>query len=148
MAGALAATRGIRNEAIAKLVAQGMEESRAALGVDLLPIAFGWVAMRKMGVRHVPDSLVLRVLGAEDVEHPVAECPLFNAAYDIANDLFDNGFTDLFPHSVVEALCFSSADVKALTKALGENENLNLGEIEFTSVLFGYTPQDIEEIGW
>ena len=51
MAAALAATSGNRDGAIAKLVAEGGDESRTALGVDLLPIAFGWAAMAKMGVR-------------------------------------------------------------------------------------------------
>ena len=147
MAAVLTATNGSRDEAIAKLVSAGGDELRAALGVDLLPIAFGWAAMAKMGVRRFPESLVLRVVGADDVEFPISACPLFTTAHEIATDIFSNGFTDLFPQSVVQALCFGSADVKAVMKAVDKDKSLDLGQIEFTSILFGYTPENIEEAG-
>ena len=38
---------------------------------------------------------------------------------------------------------FLSADVKALTKALDRDKSLNISELEFTSILFGYSPDEI-----
>ena len=143
MAEALEATRGNRDEAIEKLVNTGGNELRSALGVDLLPIAFGWAAMEKMGIQTFPESLLLRAIGVEDVDYPIAECPLFLSAHNTARDIFENGFTDLFPQSVVQLLCFLSADVKALTKALDRDKSLNVSELEFTSILFGYSPDEI-----
>lgn len=133
---------GERDNAIKLLVEEGFSNIAAALRVDLVPIAFGWALLKKMGVQQFPSEFDLSDTG-EKVH--VSNSHVFTAALSIALDVFQNGYTEMFSQRVVEMIITHSAEVDALNKALNSDPNLNLSEVTLSSSLFGYTSKEFQQ---
>ena len=130
---------GDRERAIANLVKDGFSELAASLRSDLIPMAFGWCLLKKMGVTEFPSKFNFQDTG----EHVmVADSHVFIAALGLARDVFENGYTEIFSKRVVEMLVSHSAEVDALNKALNSMPDLELSEVTLSSSLFGYTSED------
>ena len=131
-----------RSGAVRHLVNEGLSEVAAGLRADLVPMAFGWALLKKMGVVNFPSYFELTENG-DKVK--VSESHVFTAALGIAIGIFENGYNEIFSKKVVEMLIAHSAEVDALNKALNDNPNLVLTEISFSSKLVGYTASDYIE---
>ena len=132
---------GNRDGAIDFLVKEGFSSVAASLHADLVPMAFGWALLKKMGVQRFPSEFELTDTG-EKVR--VSNSHTFTAALGIALDVFQNGYTDIFSQRVVEMLISHSAEVDALNKALNTEPNLDLAEVSLSSSLFGYSSDEFE----
>ncbi len=130
---------GDQDRAIANLVKEGLSELAASLRTDLIPIAFGWCLLKKMGVTKFPNVFNLQDTGEQVM---VADSHVFIAALGIAKDVFESGYTEIFSQRVVEMLVSHSAEVDALNKALNSMPDLELSEVTLSSSLLGYTSED------
>lgn len=133
---------GERDNAIDLLVEKGFSNLAAALRVDLVPIAFGWALLKKMGVQKFPSDFDLSDTG-EKIH--VSNSHVFTAALSMALDVFQTGYTDIFSQRVVEMLIAHSAEVDALNNALNSDPNLNLSEVSLSTSLFGYTSEEFQQ---
>ncbi|MEO0826057.1 MAG: hypothetical protein AAFY67_10390 [Cyanobacteria bacterium J06642_9] len=131
---------------VALLVREGLTQLEANIAFDLIPIAFGWALLRKMGIEEFPSVFILRNENLEDQEVPVSSSHIFTAALSIAFDIFTRGYTDDFPKDLVTALCFESADVNAVSKALKADPNIDLSASKLTTILFGYTKDEFQDV--
>ncbi|MEO0533149.1 MAG: hypothetical protein AAF215_04705 [Cyanobacteria bacterium P01_A01_bin.123] len=128
------------------LVREGLNQLEANIAFDLIPIAFGWALLRKMGVEEFPSVFILRNENLEDQEVPVSSSHIFTAALSIAFDIFERGYTDDFSKDLVTALCFESADVNAVSKALKADPNIDLVASKLTTILYGYTKDEFQDV--
>ena len=132
---------GDRNNAVDRLTEEGFSRVAAGLRADLVPMAFGWVLLKKMGVKNFPSELELSDTG-EKVK--VSDSHVFTTALGFALEVFEKGYTEIFSKSVVEMLVSQSAEVNALNKALNAEPELDLSEVSLSSSLFGYTADEYE----
>jgi len=130
---------GDRDIAISNLIKDGFSELAASLRVDLIPMAFGWCLLKKMGVTKFSSEFNLQDTGEQVM---VADSHVFIAALGLARDIFENGYTEIFSKQLVEMLVSHSAEVDALNKALNSMPDLELSEVTLSSSLFGYTSED------
>lgn len=131
-----------RDDAIDLLVKDGFTRVAASLRADLIPMAFGWALLKKMGVEKFPSEISLS--DTKEVAK-VLESHIFTAALSVAFDVFQNGYNDIFSQQVVEMIISHSAEVDALNRALNSNPNINLSEASINSSLFGYTYMEFIE---
>jgi len=132
---------GDRDNAIERLTEEGLSRVAAGLRADLVPMAFGWGLLKKMGVKHFPSEFELSDSG-EKVK--VSNSHVFTTALCFALDVFESGYTEIFSKKVVEMFVSQSAEVNALNKALNADPDIELSEVSFTSSLFGYSVEEYE----
>jgi len=133
---------GDRDNTINQLTKEGMSKVAAGLRADLVPMAFGWGLLKKMGVNNFPSEFNLTDTG-EKVK--VSDSHVFTTALSFALEVFENGYTEIFSKRVVEMLVSQSAEVNASNKALNDEPELDLSEVSLSSSLFGYTAGEYEE---
>jgi len=105
---------GDRDNAIAKLTDEGLSRVAAGLRADLVPMAFGWALLKKMGVNNFPSEFLLSDTG-EKVK--VSDSHVFTTALGFALEVFENGYTEIFSKRVVEMLVSQSSEVNALKQS-------------------------------
>jgi hypothetical protein len=132
---------GDREKAIEQLVIDGFSEIKANLRVDLIPIAFGWALLKKMGVESFPSYFELPDSG-EKVN--VSGSHVFLAALDVAIDVFENGYTEIYSERVIRMLVDRSAEVDAMNRALNAEPHLNISQVKLSSSLHGYSVEEYE----
>ena len=125
--------------AISNLMEDGFSNLAASLRTDLVPMAFGWCLLKKMGVTKFPSEFYLEDTG-ESVR--IADSHVFLAALGIAKKIFENGYTEMFSRRVVEMLVSNSAEVDVLNKSLNSEPDLELSEVTLSCSLFGYTAEE------
>ena len=130
---------GDRDNAIERLTEDGLSRVAASLSSDLVPMAFGWALLKKMGVKQFPSEFSLSDTG-DKVK--VSDSHVFTAALKFAVDVFENGYTEIFSKRVVEMFVSHSAEVNALNKALESEPNIELSEVKLSSSLFGYSVEE------
>lgn len=130
---------GDRESGIDRLVDEGLTRIAAGLRVDLVPMAFGWALLKKMGVRHFPSEFNLPDVG---VKVKVSDSHIFTTALGFALDVFENGYTEIFSQKTVEMLVSHSAEINALNKALNTEPGLDLSGVTFSSSLPGYSAEE------
>jgi hypothetical protein len=133
---------GDRDNAVNRLTEEGLSRVAAGLRVDLVPMAFGWGLLKKMGVRHFPSEFNL---SDTSKKVKVSDSHVFTTALGFALEVFENGYTEIFNQRVVEMLVSHSAEVNALNKALNAEPQLELSEVSFSSSLFGYSAEEYAE---
>ncbi len=133
---------GDRDKAIDLLIEEGIAGVAAALYSDLIPMAFGWALLKEIGVQKFPIEIELQ---DEGTKVKVTNSHLFTAALNLAWDIFQNGYTEIFSKRVVEMLVSHSAEVVAMNKALNSDPKLNVAEVELTSSLFGYSSKEFAQ---
>jgi len=131
-----------RERIIDKLIEEGLSPVAASLRVDLVPMAFGWGLLKKMGVKKFPSEFELSDSGAMA---RVSESHVFVAALGLAIDVFERGYTEIFSQRVVEMLVSHSAEFDSLNKALHTDPSLDLAEVSFSSSLNGYSVKEYIE---
>ena len=133
---------GDRNGAAEQLVEEGLVKIAAEIRADLVPIAFGWALLRKMGVRKFPSEFNLSDTG-EKVN--VSDSHVFTAALGCAIQVLENGYSEIFSKRVVQMLISNSAEVDVLNKALDAEPNIDLSDVSLSSNLLGYSASDYAE---
>lgn len=133
---------GSRDGAVNRLVEEGLSEVASNLRADLVPMAFGWVLLKKVGVEKFPSYFELTDT-QENVR--VSDSHVFTAALSIAVKVFEEGYNEMFSKRVVEMLVQHSAEVDALNKALNSDPNLDLSEVTLASKLSGYSSTEYNE---
>ena len=133
---------GNRDRAVEQLESEGIPSVAARLAADLVPIAFGWALLKKMGLRKFPSVFEL-----PDYQQSVkvADSHVFTAALVVAVGVFDEGYTDIFSKDVVSMLVSQSAEVDAVNKALNAEPDLDLSEACISSQLLGYSIEDFRD---
>lgn len=130
---------GDRDNAVDRLTEEGLSRVAAGLRADLVPMAFGWGLLKKMGVKRFPSEFDLLDTG-EKVK--VSDSHVFTTALGFALGVFENGYTEIFSKRVVEMLVSNSAEIDALNKALNAEPELELSKISLSSSLFGYSAEE------
>jgi hypothetical protein len=130
---------GDRDNAVDRLTDEGLSRVAAGLRADLVPMAFGWGLLKKMGVMRFPSEFNLLDTG-EKVR--VSDSHVFTTALGFALEVFENGYTEIFSKIVVEMLVSHSAEVDVLNKALIAEPKLELSELSLSSSLFGYSAEE------
>ena len=130
---------GDRDGVINALERRGLFHLEASLRADLVPMAFGWALLRKMGVRSFPSVFVLRQDSGEDEQIAVGDSHVFTAALGLADDVMENGHTKVRNQATVQCVCYQSTDLIAVSQALDADPQLDLAEVELTGILYGYS---------
>jgi hypothetical protein len=130
---------GDRDNAVDQLTDEGLSRMAAGLRADLVPMAFGWGLLKKMGVMRFPSEFNLSDTG-EKVK--VSDSHVFTTALGFALEVFENGYTEIFSKRVVEMLVSHSPEVDALNKALNAEPELELTEVSLSSSLVGYSAEE------
>ena len=130
---------GDRDRATNDLENNGLSKIASELFADLVPMAFGWGLLKKMGVKQFPSEINLTDTG-ETVK--VSDSHVFTTALGFAFEVFENGYTEIFSKRVVEMLVSQSAEVNALNNALNSEPDLDLSQVSLSASLFGYTAEE------
>lgn len=139
---AYSVANGERDDVVKQLVQDGVHETAANLATDLVPIAFGWALLKKMGFTSFPS--VFELTEADETVN-VADSHVFTAALTEAVAVMTHGYTDIFSKRVVSMLIAESPEVDAVNQALAADPNLDLSGATLSSKLSGYTAQEFHE---
>ena len=101
-----------------------------------VPMAFGFVLAKRMGIEKFPSEYYLLNQNNEKVLFPLSNEHYFTAALTLAYETLENGWSEQLSKVSYEAVIAHSAEINALNRAL--NSGVNVSGSEFNpSTVYG-----------
>ena len=101
-----------------------------------IPMAFGFVLAKRMGIEKFPSEYYLLNKKGEKVLFPLANEHYFTAALTLAYETLENGWNERLSKESYEAVIAHSAEMDALNKALNNGEDITGSEFS-PSIVYG-----------
>jgi hypothetical protein len=99
-----------------------------------LPITFGWVLLKKMGVQNFPSTFKVLNKNNKEVEFNVSGQDIFMGSLTLAFNIFEHGYTEIITQEVVTELINRSSEVDAANRALNAGSEIKGATLQATLI--------------
>ncbi|MEG0132170.1 MAG: hypothetical protein RSA22_08480 [Acinetobacter sp.] len=99
-----------------------------------VPMAFGFVLAKRMGIEKFPSEYYLLNQNNEKMLFPLSNEHYFTAALTLAYETFEHGWSEQLSKESYEAVIAHSAEINALNRALNSGVNVSGSEFKPSTV--------------
>ena len=96
----------------------------------LIPSAFSWVQLRRMGMSEFPNTYLAYDRSGSEIPIPVATDHYFTAALHLAYEALENGWSEVLSRSAFEAVLTRSAAMNAANRALNDGASIEGAQLQ------------------
>ena len=101
---------------------------------SFVPMAFGFVLAKRMGIEKFPSEFYLLNRKDEKVSFPLGNEHYFTAALTLAYETLENGWSEQLTRESYEAVIAHSAEMNAVNRALNAGDDIKGGAFQPSTV--------------
>lgn len=109
-------------------------ELKASKLYRFVPMAFGFVLAKRMGIEKLPSTYYLLNEQGDKVEYRLADQHYFTAALTLAFETMEHGYTSDISREFFEGVLHHSVEFDAINRALNAGDSIEGGELHPTTV--------------